>query len=230
MADLVLALNVPIHDAQDVLDLMGRTSREAVRLLPEVQWAGVTAQLVDGAPFTAAHTDEKVLIVDERQYAEGDGPCLQSMRTDREVRMTLADVEARWPVLAAGARAVGVNTFLAEPLHVRDESVGSLNLYSATLDALTAPDSDVLTVLTGYLDRGLTRYADRQPAGTLGASLLGALDARAAVERAVGVLMATHHVDPGQARDLLRRQASDAGTSTTARAELIISQQRLPPA
>src|ERR1700712_2609806 len=108
-ADLIEALNVPVREAQDLLDLMGRAAREAVRLLAGVDWAGVTAQFDGERPFTAAHTDEKVLFVDESQYPQHDGPCLLAVRSDRQIRMPLTEVEARWPQLAVGARAAGVH-------------------------------------------------------------------------------------------------------------------------
>lgn len=226
-ADLVQALNVPIHSAADLLDLMARASREAVRLLTGVHWAGVTAQLDGEEPFTAAHTDELVLIVDEYQYARHDGPCLQAMATDRTVHMSLEQVEATWPQLAVGARAAGVHSFLAEPLRIGDRPVGSLNMYSADRGALSDVDPDMLIVLTGYLSRGLTSYADQQP-DRVGDRLRAALARRAIIEQAVGVLMASRFLRPGEARDLLRQLAREADLSPQAQAERIVAGQ-LPP-
>jgi GAF domain-containing protein len=231
MADLIPALNVPIRSAEDLLDLMGRASREAVRLLDDVQWAGVTAQFPDEDPFTTAHTDDTVLIVDEYQYAQQDGPCLQAMRTDRRIRMTLTDVRARWPQLADGAQAAGVHSFLALPLHVRDQAVGSMNLYSSDPHGFAdpEPDPDILAVLTEYLDRGLTTYTEQQPTA-LAPTLRAAMTARTVIEQAVGVLMATNHINAGHARDLLRRQAHGAGVTTVGHAEHILDKQQPPTA
>src|ERR1700712_3336047 len=231
MADLIPALNVPIRSAEDLLDLMGRASREAVRLLTDVHWAGVTAQFPDEDPFTTAHTDDTVLIVDEYQYAQHDGPCLQAMRTDRRIRMNLTDVRARWPQLADGAQAAGVQSFLALPLHVRDQAVGSMNLYSADAQGFTDPDPDpdILAVLTEYLDRGLTTYTDQQ-ATPLAATLRTAMAARTVIEQAVGGLMAANHINAAQARELLRKQAHSAGATTVGHAEQILDEQQPPTA
>ena len=227
MAELIPALNVPIRSAEDLLDLMGRASREAVRLLTDVQWAGVTAQFPDEDPFTIAHTDDTVLIVDEYQYAQHDGPCLQAMRTDQQIRMTLADVRARWPRLAEGAQEAGVHSFLALPLHVRDQAVGSMNLYSADPHGFADPDpdQDILAVLTEYLDRGLTTYTDLQPTPPA-PTLRAAMTARTVIEQAIGVLMAGNHINAAQARDLLHRQAHGAGTTTVGHAEQILADQQ----
>src|ERR1700712_2363632 len=107
IADLIAALNIPVPDADAVLQLFGRASGEAVRLVDGVDWAGGTAQFEQGDPFTAAHTGQAVLIVDERQYEQHDGPCLQAMRTNRRIHMTLAQVRDLWPHLADGAADVG---------------------------------------------------------------------------------------------------------------------------
>ena len=226
-ADMIRALHARVHVAADLLDLMGRAAREAVRLLNGVDWAGVTAQFPGEDPFTAAHTDELVLVVDEYQYAQHDGPCLRAMTTDRTVHMTLEQVKATWPQLAAGASAAGVHSFLAVPLRIEDRPVGSLNLYSAGHGALGDVDPDLLTVLTEYLSRGLTDYAEHQPAPT-GESLRAALVGRATVEQAVGVLMASRHLRSGEARDLLRLLAHEAELTTQAQAQRIVDGQ-LPP-
>ena len=115
MADLIEALHRRAGNADALLDLMGRVAREAVRLLPGVGWAEITAQF-DGPPLTATSTDARVLVVDERQYAAGDGPCLLAMRTGRTVAVTSEQIWARWPHLASAAEQVGVRSFLAVPL------------------------------------------------------------------------------------------------------------------
>ena len=164
-----------------------------------------------------------MLVVDEYQYAQHDGPCLRAMTTDRTVHMTLEQVKATWPQLAAALKPP-VSTRSWPPLRIADRPVGSLNLYSAGLGDV---DPDLLTVLTEYLSRGLTDYAEQQPAPT-GESLRAALVGRAMVEQAVGVLMASRHLRSGEARDLLRLLAHEAELTTQAQAQRIVDGQ-LPP-
>jgi GAF domain-containing protein len=143
---------------------VGRIAREAVRLLPGIGWAGITAQF-DGPPLTATHTDARVLVVDERQYVADDGPCLRAMRTGVTVAMTLEQVRGWWPQLAATADQVGVRSFLAVPLPAGGRAVGAMNLYSADIE-VPEPDADLMTVLTEYAGRGMTDYQDSQPNAT----------------------------------------------------------------
>src|SRR4051794_17863636 len=96
--DMVVALGGRANDDTTLLSLMAQASRAAVQHLPGVQWAGVTAQF-DRTPFTTTHTDARVLIVDEGQYATRDGPCLQAIRRDAVVSMNITEVASTWPDL-----------------------------------------------------------------------------------------------------------------------------------
>ena len=200
-------------------------------MIHDANWAGVTAQFA-GTPFTAAHTDMRVLIVDEGQYGQGDGPCLTAMRTDSPVAMTSDDVRDRWPELALIADGVGVRAYRAEPLHARDRSVGSLNLYSARAEGLRDADPDVLTVLTEYLDRGLTDFSAAQPGEADAAGIQHRLRVRRIINQAIGILMALHHLSADDAAARLDRQAGDLDRSVqNVAADLILQHttNQLPP-
>ena len=188
MVELMLALHRRVHDEDSLLDLLARAAREAVRLIDDADWAGVTVRFA-GEPFTAAHTDRRVLVVDQGQYGQGDGPCLAAMRTDQWVVVTGAQIRPRWPYLAPIAEAAGVRAYLATPLHAGDWAIGSLNLYSARADGLRTPDDDVLTVLTGYLDRGLTDYIAAHPGQNGALTVQHLLRDRRVVAHAADILM-----------------------------------------
>jgi len=206
MALLVQQLSVQVSDSDTMFKLMHLVSREAVRLLTGVTWAGVTAQFT-GPPFTAANTDARVLVVDEGQYQQHDGPCLRALRTDRSVWMSADEVRDVWPLLAVMADEVGVRAFRAEPLHVENSAVGSLNLYSAIPGGLTNPDTDLLMVLTEYLDRGLTDYCTTRPGENLALRIRDAVQDGNTIGQAVGILMALGGIDATSARDMLHRDA-----------------------
>lgn len=224
MADLIGALHRRVRDAPSLVDLMGRAAREAVRLLPGVHWAGVTAQF-GGLPFTGTGTDPRVLVVDESQYSLDDGPCLRAMRTDTPVSMTMAEVTATWPVLGAAASQAGIRSFLAVPLHVDGEPFGSLNLYSAepTADLV---DPDVLTVLAEYLDRGLTDFSNLHLEPTTDEALRTAVAGWVVVDHAVAVLMDVHGFTADYARDVLSDQAEDWGRTVPEQAAEVIARNQ----
>ncbi len=221
MAHLIKSLHVQVRDEEGLLDLMQRVAAEAVRLIDDVDWAGVTAEFA-GAPFTTAHTHSRVLIVDEGQYDEGDGPCLRALRTGRTVTMTFDEVRDAWPHLARTAAAAGVVAFRAEPLYACERSVGALNMYSAEPQGLQAPDADLLAVLTDYLGRGLSAYSAVQPAMAPAIRLKAAMQNRELIGQAIGVLMAVYDIDTERARSRLRAIASAQGVDLVSAATALI--------
>lgn len=222
MAELIEALHNRAGNADTLLDLMGELSRQAVRVLDGVRWAGVTAQF-DGRPFTATNTDQQLLIVDEGQYSAQDGPCLRAMRTDQLVRMTTAEVGAIWPSLGQIATGVGVRSFLAAPLHSDGRSVGVLNLYS-TSEEPPYPDRDLLTVLTEFADRGLADFQDSSPFPSADEEMRRALKQWNAIERAVEDLVTVYGFTLDYARDVLRDQAEDWDRTMSEQATFVISE------
>ena len=226
-AQLVTQLQRPARTADDLLELLDRGCREAVRTIDDVDWAGISAHL-GGPPFTAAHTAQRVLIVDEGQYEQNDGPCVQAVRTDTPVAMTLEQVADRWPHLTQAATDAGVLSFLALPLHAAGRAVGSLNLYSAHAGGVRNPQPDLLTVLAELLDRGLDDYLAVLPLQLRAQQLLAALTGRVTVNTAVGILMARAGLDHHNADTLLRDTADRMGVGTAALAALIVA-EHLPP-
>ncbi|OLT35017.1 histidine kinase [Rhodococcus sp. CUA-806] len=145
--------------------------------------------------FTAVHSDARTLIVDQRQYEVGDGPCLHAARTGDIVRVDAIAAETRWPVFVDAAREENVHSFLAAPLYGASTRFGSLNLYGEAPAAFSDADVATLTSLTGALARALGDYARFDRLRTEVAQLRFALEHRAPIEQAKGILMATHRID-----------------------------------
>jgi hypothetical protein len=221
MAELVGTLDGRVPDAATLLDLMGRICRAAVRLLDGVRWAGITAQF-DGSPLTAAHTDRRVLIVDEFQYQLDDGPCLRAMRTNTVVAMTAAQVGQQWPTLGVAARQNGVHTVRAVPLEANDRPVAALNLYSPD-DTVSSPDPDVLKVLTEYASRGLADFQNSAPHPDREEVLRRAVAHWVTVKQAIDILVHVHGFSDDYARQILADQAQDWNRTVSDQAAYIIS-------
>ncbi|MGZ6807854.1 MAG: GAF domain-containing protein [Mycobacteriaceae bacterium] len=115
VADIVIGLGWTLRDADDLLEVLQRTVDMAVKVVVGATNAGVTVA-VSGPPFTAAATNALTLQLDARQYATGDGPCLQAARTGEVVLVDLTTSPGQWPEFTTDARNVGVQSVLALPL------------------------------------------------------------------------------------------------------------------
>jgi GAF domain-containing protein len=156
---------------------------------------------------TVAATDERAWRLDGVQYATGAGPCLHAVRTGDRVLVDPAEASetaSEWPAFYAAAREVGLRCFVAVPLLVDGNAIGALNLFAHTDAATSRWSTDVLTLLAEQASVTLANAQRYAAATTLVRQLTEALESRAVIEQAKGVLMARHRVDADQAFDLLR--------------------------
>ena len=155
--------------------------------------------------FTAAHFGEMALAADELQYERGYGPCLDAGRGNVILRVDDMRTEERWPDYSANVLETGVRSSLSVPLPYQGTSIGALNIYSTGAAAFASPQS---------LDAGL-QVAEAIAVAVVNAdaharlteqarNMRLAMDSRAVIEQAKGVLMAQRHVDADQAFEILR--------------------------
>lgn len=199
-----------------------RVADLAVRTIPGCTAAGVTL-LADGSPQTAASTDEAVLEIDRRQYAAGDGPCLDALR-NRRINRAGADVaQRRWPEFAAGAGRLGIRSFLAAPLVAGEQPLGSLNLYGASNDGFEALDDALVALFCGQASVALANAQLYRSAVALSEQLRAAMHSRAAIEQAKGMLMERHGVGPAEAFALLRQRSQRSNRKLREVAEELVA-------
>jgi hypothetical protein len=195
----------------------------AVNRVTGVDYASVTA-LRDEAYVTVAASSELALAVDKAQYADDDGPCLQSLRDQAPV--TVQDIAATmaWPGFREAAARMGLHASVSIPFAAGSgRTIAALNLYARDLAAVAplivgvpalydlsrVPPTEILQSVTGGAAELLAGCAD-------------ALSVHATIQRAIGVLMAQTHSGAADAYAGLRIQAADAGVSLLAAASVII--------
>ena len=197
-----------INDEDDLLSLLQRVAAIAQEAIGGADSIGVTIDL-GGRVYTAVHTDDRTLRVDEEQYDAGEGPCLHASRHRTIVLVDCEDAMARWPRFTAAARKEGIRSFLAAPLFSAECTLGSFNLYGRGRHAFDSLDAEILDLLTAAVSRAIGDFARFKSALDAAESIQRAMQTRAPIEQAKGVLMAIHGVDADQAFDMLRRHSQD---------------------
>lgn len=212
-----------IVDEDDLLALLQRVVEIAHDAVVGADSVGVTIDL-EGRTYTAVHTDDRTLRVDSEQYDAGEGPCLHASRTGEVVLVDAEDATQRWPRFAAAAQKEGIRSFLAAPLSTPELSLGSFNLYGRSPAAFDSLDAEILELLTATVSRTIGDFARYKAARDVADSIRRALETRAPIEQAKGMLMALHGIDADQAFDMLRRESqaknvrlSDVATDFVAR-------------
>jgi GAF domain-containing protein len=149
--------------------------------------------------YTAAFTGDLALLLDESQYESGHGPCLDASAASKTLSVPDMSEESRWPEWTAAALERGVNSSLSIGIPVQEAVTGALNLYSTKPEAFD--DDGVLLAQTfaGYAAVALANANLYDATATLAQQLQAAMDSRAVIEQAKGIIMAERRCDADQA-------------------------------
>ena len=165
-----------------------RVTDLAVRAIPHCDAVGVTL-VQDGVATTRAATGGQIYEVDHYQYDIGEGPCLSSALEQVVVEVQDMGTDVRWPRFARHAAERGIYASLSFPLLVRGVCQGALNLYSHRTGAFTAEDRSTGTMFASQAGVALANAQTYAASIALAGQLREALDSRAVIDQALGILM-----------------------------------------
>jgi GAF domain-containing protein len=190
---------------------------------------GITAR-TDRHPLTVASSDALAAQLDEMQYADGIGPCMHAMNTGEVVQIDDLASDERWGAYRSDAYAHGLRSSLSMPIGANGQIVGALNLYSTEPRSFT---EEHRTRSARFADRaaGALSVAARMAAQVrLSDQLRQALESRAVIDQAIGVIMAQQRCSAEQAFAVLRSASQNRNIKLRTVATGIVGslQQRAP--
>jgi GAF domain-containing protein len=196
----------------------------AKRTIPGADEVSVTL-VRDKGPHTAAFTGELALNLDESQYETGRGPCLDASAAAATLSVPEMSGESRWPQWAARSAELGINSSLSIGLPVQETVTGALNIYAAKPDAF---DDDAIAVgqtFAGYAAVALTNAHLYDATATLAQQMQAAMESRAVIEQAKGIIMGDRRCTADEAFNILtqvsqtsNRKVRDVAAALVARA------------
>jgi GAF domain-containing protein len=212
---------------QGLDDTLLEVSRLAVEAL-EADMAGLTLLDADGRATTAVATKPEAVEVDQAQYDADRGPCLDAFREAQVKRVDDVRSEVRWPEFADAAAAHGVLSSLSLPLVIQGEGIGALNLYSGRPEHFSevheAGGSEFASGAAVALASARAYWAQAERAD----GLARAMESRAVIEQAKGVIIATTGASADEAFELLRAQSQSENRKLREIAAEIVEAQRRP--
>lgn len=204
MQDLWRDLSRVVLADRPLDDVLAEVTGIASRSIPGAESTSITLVRGDRA-FTAAHTGEMALAADELQYERGYGPCMDAGRAGVVIRIDDMHTEQRYRDYTARVVGVGVRSSLSMPLPYQGSTIGALNTYSSQPAAFAAPESEEAAMAVAEAVAVAVLNADAHDRlGEQARNLRLAMDSRAVIEQAKGVLMAQRRVDPDEAFEILR--------------------------
>lgn len=175
---------------------------------------------------TAAASDDVARHIDELERELGEGPCVDAI--DEEAGQIDADItqHSSWPRLAERVLAeTPVRGMAGYRIVIEGKKVGALNLFSDTPGALATDGADQGAVLSAFASVALMSVANRDRAD----SLRRGLESNREVGKAIGLLMAAHHIGSDEAFEVLRKASNDMNMKLTEVArEVIDNAERRP--
>jgi hypothetical protein len=202
-------LNALLAAEPDRDSLLKHLCHDCADALP-VTGAGLALMNDAGHQGVIAATDGPARVMEELQFALGEGPCIDASLARRPVlQPNLASTAvARWPGFGPEALKAGIAAIFAFPLHVGAIRIGILDLYR---DAPGSLDSAVLAEALAYADAAvlilLHLQSQMPPEGGLHPQLADPLENRAEVHQATGVVSVVAAVSLADALLLLRAHA-----------------------
>jgi GAF domain-containing protein len=163
----------------------------------------------DGAPSTVAWSDDLASGLDETQYGDGEGPCLEALRTGASTHVEDMRTEVRWPTFRRRAQQAGAQSSLSLPLAVTGTPIGALNLYSTQPRGFDAQLQRSLGIFAAQVAAALTMVVRQSQQAQVSAQLEQALASRTLIDQALGILMAEQRCTAEVAFTLLRAHSQN---------------------
>jgi GAF domain-containing protein len=209
----------------DLMEFLHMLAERCVELL-EVDAAGLLLADARGTLQLVAASTEQARVVELFQIQNDEGPCLDSYRTGQPVvvgDIAAADAAVRWPRFSAAAREMGFAAVHAIPMRLRDQVIGTLNLFGTAPDGLNPVVARAARALVDIATIGILQERATREQGLVVGQLQVALNSRVIIEQAKGILAERLQVTPDQAFILLRAYSRNHNHPLTKLAGDVIS-------
>lgn len=173
----------------------------------DVDGAGLMLADTDHHLRNVAVSDERLGHLEELQILHQEGPCISAF-DDKELVGTqdLAE-ETRWPLFSPAAVARGVRAVLASPLPYNQDAVGVVAVLSDDPHPWSPEGELALLAFTDLAALLIASMMQGEQQSELAAQLQNALNSRAVIEQAKGVLIGQQGLSAREAYVQLRDQA-----------------------
>jgi PAS domain S-box-containing protein len=189
---------LPVTEVDDMQSVLGRVATLGRDAVPAA--TAMSVSLGDPAEPELIGTESTFAQeVDGAQIRAGEGPCREAWTTRQTVLSDDVGADPRWPVLAEQARRIGVGAVLAVPVHGPEGVLGVLNIYADEVGAFDQESVEIAELLSVAAGAVVVDARGRSSLRRLSEQLRTALDSRAVIDQAKGMLMALHGLSSDEA-------------------------------
>lgn len=188
--------------------VLGRLTRMGVQLVPGATAAAVTIALPKGA-LTFAASDPRLDHLHQLQFDGDTGPVVETLRHNEPRRIDDTAAEQRWPEFCRAATGAGFRSCLALPLRTERQPAGAVVLYGPQPDLFRGATHDIALLFAAQGGTAVHNAALFRAARRMVDNLQAALESRAVIEQAKGIMQAELGTTPAEAFRLLSRYSQN---------------------
>jgi transcriptional regulator with GAF, ATPase, and Fis domain len=203
LAERIADLARLLLDDEDMEATLRQLSDLALDLIPGSAAVGIVT--ANDASWQYSGSSDTVSELHRQQVASGSGPVVDAVGYGEARRIDNAAAEQRWPGACAAMSRAGYSSCLALPLRTDRKPGGALVLYGRSPEAFSGSGHDIALLFAaqgGVAVRNASAYRNCR---ALVANLHTALESRAVIEQAKGILVAEYGCDPETAFKELSR-------------------------
>jgi GAF domain-containing protein len=212
----------------DLVGVLNQVIDIAARNLPGATDVSITIIGLDGA-YTAAATGEMALRLDEAQYEQQAGPCLQAAGERATVLVPDTARDPRWNRWPERAAEAGAGSVLSVALPILDELDGALNIYGGDTDAF---DPGAVQAAQAFADQASVTLSNAHMydrTATLAQQMQSAMAHRAVIEQAKGIVMGERRCSADEAFAILTKISQDSNRKLRDIAAAIVARAQSAP-
>lgn len=185
-----------------------RLADMGVELVPGAAAAAITI-MAGAQAHTFAVSDARIGELHRLQFASGEGPVVETLRYNEARHVPDTSAERRWPAFCRAATEAGLRSLVSLPLHTAQRPAGAVALYADRPGAFSGTAHDIALLFAAQGGTALHNAEIYGACRQMTDNLQEALEGRAIIEQAKGVLHAKLAVSPDQAFELLRRHSQN---------------------
>jgi hypothetical protein len=191
----------------DLTGMLVRTIADATEFV-DAEAGGLLVTNARGDLERLSATSHRAAELETYQALSGEGPCVECLRLGAATGFDVSDVRDAWPPLADLMEGGGYGYVLATPLRWRGALLGGLNLFWSTPPGDLRETEHEAQIYSDLLTLFIVNFRPMS-SDTARERVDAALEGRALVEQAKGVLVEREGLDMAEAYGRLLEQAHE---------------------
>jgi len=212
------------HTMQSLLQAVAELTKKVMPGNPETS----VSLLINDKPSTAVYTGRLARDCDESQYGRGYGPCLHAASTGELTEIANAVTETRWRDYVERAVEHGSLASLSVPLPITEGLDGALNIYAREPDAFDDDSRSVATRFAPYAAVAAANMYAYEDARDMAEHYQRALESRAVIDQAKGILMERYKLTADAAFQAMARVSMQPNPKVRDIAETLVRTGAFP--